>query len=62
MPISTNGYYEPTPAKIRKVADTVAASLKVIGASKVVSASPMAGLIVMALGELATIVSNFWVD
>ncbi|MHB9161390.1 MAG: hypothetical protein ACYC6W_10995 [Nitrosotalea sp.] len=62
MPISTNGYYKPTPAKVRKIADSVSGAIKVIGASTIVSSSPMAGLILMVLGEAVNIFSNFFVD
>lgn len=62
MQISTKGYYNPTPQKVRKVADTVAGSLKVIGASAVVASNPIAGLIMLVLAEAVKIFSNFFVD
>lgn len=57
-----NGYYKPTPEKIRKIADSVSSAIKVIGASTVIIANPVAGLVLMVLGEAVKIFSNFFVD
>lgn len=62
MQISTRNYYKPTPAKIRKAADAISGSLKVVGASSIVAANPIAGLIIMIIGEAIKIASNFFID
>jgi hypothetical protein len=62
MPISIKGYYAPTPAKVRMVADGVDKLLKVVGASTIVTNHPIGGLVVLVAGELVKMLSNFFVE
>jgi hypothetical protein len=62
MKFEINGYYKPTPEKIRKVGDVLQYGAQVAAGASIVNEKPEIGLIVMIIGSIGKILSNFFVD
>jgi hypothetical protein len=62
MKFDINGYYKPTPSKIRKVGDIMQYGAQIATGASIVNNKPELGLIVMILGAVGKILSNFFVD
>jgi hypothetical protein len=62
MKFDINGYYKPTPSKIRKVGDIMQYGAQIATGASIVNDKPELGLIVMIIGAIGKILSNFFVD
>ena len=62
MKFQFSGYYKPTPEKIRKVGDVLQYGAQVAAGASIVNEKPEIGLIVMIIGSIGKILSNFFVD
>jgi hypothetical protein len=62
MKFEIGGYYKPTPEKIRKVGDIMQYGAQVAAGASIVNEKPEIGLIVMIIGSIGKILSNFFVD
>ena len=54
------GYWNPTPKKIRKLADSLLAACLTIAGFTAASGSPTIGVIVAVVGGVAKFLSNFF--
>jgi hypothetical protein len=62
MKFELDGYYKPTPSKIRKVGDIMQYGAQIATGASIVNNKPELGLIVMIIGAIGKILSNFFVD
>jgi len=62
MKFKLDGYYKPTPEKIRKVGDIMQYGAQVATGISIVNEKPEIGLIVMIIGSIGKILSNFFVE
>lgn len=62
MKFELGGYYKPTPAGIRKVGDAMQYGAQVVAGASIVNEKPELGLIVMVIGAVGKILSNFFVE
>jgi len=62
MKFELNGYYKPTPSKIRKVGDIMQYGAQIATGASIVNDKPELGLIVMIIGAVGKILSNFFVE
>jgi hypothetical protein len=62
MKFDINGYYKPTPSKIRKVGDIMQCGAQIATGASIVNNKPELGLIVMIIGAIGKVLSNFFVD
>lgn len=62
MKFEINGYYKPTPEKIRKVGDIMQYGAQIAAGASIVNQKPEIGLIVMIIGSIGKILSNFFVE
>ena len=62
MEFKINGYYKPTPEKIRKVGDIMQYGAQIAAGASIVNQKPEIGLIVMIIGSIGKILSNFFVE
>lgn len=53
-------YWKPTPAVIRKIADAVISVTTLVGSFVTIEKNPVTGTIVMVVGVVAKIISNFF--
>ena len=54
------GYWNPTPKKIRKLADAVLAACLTVAGFEGASGSPLLGLTIAIVGGIAKFLSNFF--
>lgn len=62
MKFDIKGFYEPTPANIRKMGDALQYVSQVATGISVVNDRAELGLLVMILGSIGKILSNFFVE
>lgn len=62
MKFSLNGYYKPTPSRIRKVGDILQYGAQIAAGASIVNEKPELGLLVMIIGSVGKILSNFFVE
>lgn len=62
MKFEISGYYKPTPEKIRKVGDVLQYGAQIAAGASIVNEKPELGLIVMIIGSIGKILSNFFVE
>jgi hypothetical protein len=62
MKFDISGYYKPTPAGVRKVGDIMQYGAQVAAGASIVNEKPEIGLIVMIVGAVGKILSNFFVE
>jgi hypothetical protein len=62
MKFSLNGYYKPTPSGVRKVGDVMQYGAQIAAGASIVNEKPELGLIVMIVGAVGKILSNFFVE
>jgi len=62
MKFDISGYYKPTPSKIRKVGDIMQYGAQIATGASIVNDKPELGLIVMVIGAVGKILSNFFVE
>ena len=62
MTFDISGYYKPTPAGVRKVGDIMQYGAQVAAGASIVNEKPEIGLIVMIVGAVGKILSNFFVE
>jgi hypothetical protein len=62
MKFEFGGYYKPTPSKIRKVGDIMQYGAQIAAGASIVNNKPELGLIVMIIGAVGKVLSNFFVD
>lgn len=62
MKFDIKGYYEPTPSNIRKIGDGLQYISQVATGISIVNEKPQIGLIVMIIGSIGKILSNFFVE
>jgi hypothetical protein len=62
MKFSLNGYYKPTPAGVRKVGDVLQYGAQVATGVSIINEKPELGLLVMIVGAVGKILSNFFVE
>lgn len=62
MKFEFGGYYKPTPSKIRKVGDIMQYGAQIATGASIVNNKPELGLIVMIIGAVGKILSNFFVE
>jgi hypothetical protein len=62
MKFDINGYYKPTPSKIRKVGDIMQYGAQIATGASIVNDKPELGLVVMIIGAVGKILSNFFVE
>lgn len=53
-------YWKPTPSVIRKIADAVISVTTLVGSFVTIEKNPVTGTIVMVVGVVAKIISNFF--
>jgi len=59
---SWNGYWQPTPALIRKVADSLMIGLQFAGGYIAIGTSSHLGIALMISGTCLKVISNFFTD
>ena len=62
MKFDIGGYYEPTPSAVRKVGDAMQYAAQVATGVSIINEKPELGLIVMIIGAIGKILSNFFVE
>ena len=62
MKFEIGGYYKPTPEKRRKVGDIMQYGAQIAAGASIVNQKPEIGLIVMIIGSIGKILSNFFVE
>ena len=62
MKFSWNGYWKPTPKKIRKAADAVVSACTFAGGLTSLNGHVVVGTIIFVIGFLAKILSNFFTE
>lgn len=62
MKFDISGYYKPTPAGVRKVGDIMQYGAQIAAGASIVNEKPEIGLIVMIVGAVGKILSNFFVE
>ena len=62
MKFDINGYYKPTPSGIRKVGDIMQYGAQIATGASIVNDKPELGLVVMIIGAIGKILSNFFVE
>jgi hypothetical protein len=62
MKFDINGYYKPTPSKIRKVGDIMQYGAQIATGASIVNDKPELGLVVMIIGAVGKILSNFFIE
>jgi hypothetical protein len=62
MKFDIGGYYKPTPSGIRKVGDVLQYGAQVVAGASIVNEKPELGLIVMVIGAVGKVLSNFFVE
>lgn len=62
MKFDISGYYKPTPAGVRKVGDIMQYGAQVAAGASIVNEKPEVGLIIMIIGAVGKILSNFFVE
>lgn len=62
MKFKLDGYYRPTPEKIRKVGDVLQYGAQIAAGASIVNEKSEIGLIVMIIGSIGKILSNFFVE
>jgi hypothetical protein len=62
MKFSWNGYFEPTPKKMVKMADAVTSACVFSGGLTSLNGHPIVGTSIFVAGFLAKVVSNFFTD
>jgi hypothetical protein len=62
MKFSLSGYYKPTPAKVRKVGDVLQYGAQIATGASIVNEKPELGLLVLIIGSVGKILSNFFVE
>lgn len=61
MKFDLEGYYEPTPEKIRKFGDFLLWFSQIIGSNEVLTNNPKVGLLVIITGTIGKALTNFFV-
>jgi len=62
MTFDWKGYWEPTPKKIRKLADAIVAATTFSGSMIVLNGEPKMGTGIFITGFIAKILSNFFTE
>ena len=62
MKFSPNGYWAPTPKKIRKMADSILAGATFASTYAVMNDHPKLATAIMVISVIAKIASNFFTD
>lgn len=62
MKFDFTGFYEPTPSKMRKIGDVMQYGSQVFAGTQIVDGDPKLGLIVMIIGAIGKVLSNFFVE
>lgn len=62
MRFDLNGYYSPTPEKIRKFGDFLLWFSQIIGSNEILKDNPQIGIIVIVAGTIGKAISNFFVE
>jgi hypothetical protein len=62
MKFEIDGYYKPTPEKIRKFGDFLLWFSQVIGSNEILKNNPEIGIIVIVTGTIGKAISNFFVN
>ena len=62
MRFSLGGYYKPTPSGVRKLGDVMQYGAQIAAGASIVNEKPEVGLIVMIIGSVGKILSNFFVE
>ena len=62
MKFTLSGYYQPTPKKIKKLADSVVTGCTFAGGAASLNNQPIIGTIIFVLGYLAKIASDFFTE
>jgi len=62
MKFSLGGFYEPTPAGVRKVGDVLQYGAQVAAGASIINEKPELGLLVMIIGSIGKVLSNFFVE
>lgn len=61
MKFDFGGYYEPTPAKIRKIGDLLQYGSTIFAGTQI-SENPNVSLVLLIIGSIGKILSNFFVE
>ncbi|CAB4157467.1 hypothetical protein UFOVP683_25 [uncultured Caudovirales phage] len=62
MKFSLGGFYEPTPAGVRKVGDVLQYGAQIAAGASIINEKPELGLLVMIIGSIGKVLSNFFVE
>lgn len=62
MKFKVSGFYEPTPAKMRKIGDVLQYGSQIFAGTQIVNGDPKLGLVVMVIGAIGKVLSNFFVE
>lgn len=62
MEFKVSGFYEPTPAKMRKIGDAMQYGSQIFAGTQIVDGDPRLGLVVMIIGAIGKVLSNFFVE
>jgi len=62
MKFNWNGYWKPTPKKIRKLADAIIAATTFSGSLVVLNGDAKVGTVIFVIGFIAKILSNFFTE
>lgn len=61
MKFDLNGYYSPTPEKIRQLGDFLLWISQALGSNEILSNNPKIGLIIIISGTIGKALTNFFV-
>lgn len=61
MKFDISGFYEPTPEKVRKVGDFLQYGSQVLAGTQI-SENPKMSMIIVIIGSVGKILSNFFVE
>lgn len=61
MKFDLTGYYKPTPEKVRKIGDLLQYGSQIFAGTQIME-NPKISLIVLIVGSVGKILSNFFVD
>lgn len=61
MKFNLFGYYKPTPEKVRKIGDFLQYGSQVLAGTQI-SENPKISIIIVIIGSLGKILSNFFVE
>lgn len=62
LKFSIANYYKPTPARIRKIADSILAGVLFLSASSIFNEHSGFALAIFSVGAIAKVVSNFFTE